>query len=139
MMPDERSSNAAAPLPPVELRIAVAAVAFLMGAAALHQGYVAVAGEPFNAAVAVILIAGAVGLVRKVRWGRRVAVLFLWVAILAAFGSLSPFMAGDLMAQGVEPPSVPALVLRLAGVCAVALAGLHYLGKHKVRFRAAWL
>ena len=46
---------------------------------------------------------------------------------------------GDLMAEGIEPPSLLTLGLRFAGICAVALTGLHYLGKHKAMFRPVWI
>ena len=122
-----------------ELRYTVLVVAFLMAAATLHQIHVSLDDRPINAGLAALLITGIVGITRKVRWGRRIAVTFLWGAIFVSFGSLSPFNAGDLMAEGIEPPSILALGLRLAGVCAIAIACLHYLGKHKSMFRPAWI
>ena len=115
------------------------AVAFLMAAGALYQMYVSLDGTLVNVAVAALLTAGVVGVTRRVRWGRRIAVAFLWGSIIVGFGALSPFRAGDLMAEGIEPPSLLTLGLRFAGVCALALACLHYLGKHKSRFRPAWI
>jgi hypothetical protein len=122
-----------------EIRYTVLAVAFLMAAATLHQIYVSLDGRPINAVVAALLITGIVGITRKVRWGRRIAVAFFWGSIIISFGALSPFNAGDLMAEGIEPPSILTLGLRFAGVCAIAIVCLHYLGKHKSMFRPAWI
>jgi len=122
-----------------ELRWTILVVASLMAAASAHQVYVALNGRMINAAIATLLAIGIVGIMRKVRWGRRIAVAFLWVLILVGFGALSPFNAGDLMAEGIEPPSLLTLGLRFAGICAVALTGLHYLGKHKAMFRPVWI
>lgn len=122
-----------------ELRGTVRVVASLMAAATAHQVYVALNGRMINAAIATLLAIGIVGLMRRVRWGRRIAVAFLWGTVLVGFGALSPFNAGDLMAEGIEPPSLLTLGLRFAGLCAVALTGLHYLGKHKSMFRPVWI
>jgi hypothetical protein len=131
--------NSSNPRALAEIRYTVLAVAFLMAAAALHQMYVSLDGGPINAVLAALLISGIVGITRKVRWGRRIAVAFLWGSIIISFGSLSPFSAGDLMAEGIEPPSILTLGLRFAGNCAIAITCLHYLGKHKSMFRPAWI
>ncbi len=110
-----------------------------MTVAALHQVYVAMGGRLVNACVAAVLIDGVVGITRSLRWGRRIAVAFLWKSIIIGFGLLSPFRAGDLMAEGIEPPSVTVLALQLAVISAIALGCLHYLGKHRLRFRPAWI
>lgn len=133
-MIDEASAGA-----PQEFRYSMLVVAILMAAAALHQLYVAMDGRLINACVGALLVAGVVGVTRRVRWGRRIAVAFLWGSIIIGFGLLSPFRAGDLMVEGIEPPSLLMLVLQLSSVCAVALICLHYLGKHKHRFRSAWI
>lgn len=123
---------------PPEFRYTALGVAALMAIAALHQIYVSLDGRPVNAVLAMLLIAGVIGVMGGLRWGRRIAVAFLWASMLVSLGALSPFHAGDLMAEGIEPPSQLELGLQFAGVCAIALAGLHYLGKHKARFRPAW-
>jgi hypothetical protein len=122
-----------------ELRYTVSAVAIMQTAAAAHQIYVAFSGRLINSILAAILLAGAVGLLRRVRWGRWTAMLFLWTAIVVSFGALSPFHAGDFIAAGLEPPSLVILGAQFLGVCIVALACLHILGRHKQRFRSAWL
>jgi len=122
-----------------EFRYTVLVVIVLTAFAATHQIYTSLDGRPFNAAVGVLLIVGAVGMARKVRWGRRIAVAFLWGSIFVSFGRLAPFSAGDLMAEGIEPPSLLTLALQFAGVCIIALMCLHYLGKHKIHFRSAWI
>ena len=132
-------TNEAAPQAPGEFRYTLLAIAFLMAGAALHQVYVSLDGRPFNAVVAAVLITGIAGIARKVRWGRRIAVAFLWGLIIISFGRLSPFRAGDLMTDGIEPPLLLELGLQFAGACAIALVCLHYLGKHKLLFRAAWI
>lgn len=124
---------------PAEFRYTVMVVAVLMAVAALHQVYVAMEGRLINACMAALLIAGVVGITRRLRWGRRIAVAFLWGSIIIGFGLLSPFRAGDLMADGIEPPSMTALGLEFAVISTIALGCLHYLGKHKLLFRPAWL
>ena len=127
------------PKAPAEFRYTVRVVAVLMAAAALHQVYIAMGGRLVNACVAAILIAGVVGIMRSLRWGRRIAVVFLWGSIIIAFGLLSPFRAGDLLAEGIEPPSLTVLALQFAVISTIALGCLHFLGKHKRRFRPAWI
>ncbi len=122
-----------------ELRYTVLMVSLLLSVAAMHQIYVALDGRLFNATVALLLIAGVVGVTRKVRWGRWIAVAFLWGWILIGFGTINPFHAGDLIAIGIEPPSLLTLGLKFAGICAIALVCLHYLGKYKLLFRPAWI
>ena len=124
---------------PVAFRNTVFVVALLMAAVALHQIYVSLEGRPVNAALATLLIAGVIGVTRKVRWGRGFAIAFLWGSIFVSFGALSPFNAGDLMAEGIEPPSILGLAIQFTGVCATALICLHYLGKYKSLFRATWI
>ena len=132
-------TNETAAKTPAEFRYTLLAVASLMTGATLFQLSVAWDGRPFNAIVAAVLIAGLVGIVRKVSWGRRIAVIFLWGSIVISFGRLSPFGAGDLMADGVEPPSPLELGLEFAAVCSIALVCLHYLGKYKSLFRTSWI
>lgn len=123
---------------PRALRITVVATCLMIAASACHQAYVAAGGRGFNAILSALLILATAGLWRRVRWGRRFAVAFLWALILVAFGAMSPFRAGDLLAEGIEPTPIAMLAAQFFIVCAVAVTCLHQLGRHKARFRAAW-
>ncbi len=120
------------------LRCTIIASASLMVLAAIQQLYRMLEGGIENGAIAVVLACGVVGLVRRVQWGRRIAVLFFWACLLVGLGLMSPFRAGDLMVGGMEPPTMWVLGAEFLVVAAVAITGLHHLGKHKALFRAQW-
>lgn len=107
---------------------------------AAYQVYVATFSRNplFNGITVLLLCLGAVGLSRRLRWGYRITVGYLYGCILVGIGSMSPFLAGDLIAAGIEPPSVWKLLAQFFAICAVAISCLHLLGKHKLQFRSAW-
>lgn len=126
------------PKVPRLLRFTVWFVALIQLAEVVHQGKLAAAkGYLFNGVVAVICAVGVVGLLRRLRWGRRIAVVFLWSRIFVSQGALSPPF--DLTVEEMEKISLLFLSLRFAGICVVAVACLHVLGRFKEYFRATWL
>jgi hypothetical protein len=110
-------------------------VAAVLVALAAHQ---VTRAQPFNVIVGVLLVAGAVGLLRGVRWGRRFAVAFLWLLLLAALGDVLPARIEADQALGGPPATSAELWTQLIALGSVALASLHFLGKHKGLFRAEW-
>lgn len=88
---------------------------------------------------AALLFICALGVIRMVQWARRVSIIVLWLVIIVALGSISPFHLGDLMAEGIEPPSTTRLLLLYLPPCALALWLLHELAKFKGAFRKTWL
>jgi hypothetical protein len=124
---------------PVSLRITVGILAVLQILACLSQLWLAASGRLLNCVISALLLMGAVGLYRRLRWARLISLVFLWFIIAAALGSMSPFRAGDDLATGIEPPSVTFLILQLAMVCIFALSCIHVLGKYKAAFRRGWV
>jgi hypothetical protein len=124
---------------PVSLRITVGIVAALQMLACFNQLWLAASGRLLNGVIAAFLLAGAIGLCRRLRWARLISLVFLWGIIAAAIGSMSPFRAGDDLLAGMEPPSVTFLILQLAMVCAFTLSCMHVLGKYKDSFRRGWV
>lgn len=124
---------------PLSLRATVGVLLLAQTMEVAHQLWVASSGRVFNAALAVTLLLVAIGLYKRLHWGRTGSVVFLWGIILLEFGSMSPFRVIDDMAAGIEPPSVIVLATRFFVACCFSLSCMHFLGKHKEKFRAAWL
>ena len=70
---------------PTRLMIYFVALALL--AMALHQ---ATREQPFNWVVAALLALAAAGVLRGVRWGRRMALGFMWLLLVFAIGDVLP-------------------------------------------------
>ena len=86
---------------------------------------------------AALLVLAIVGLVRRVRWGRRLALGMCWLMILVGFGSVLPPERVD----GVAPPPIIAIeyaVTQMVVLCLVGLLCLHLLGRHRKAFRDTW-
>lgn len=117
----------------------VRATAYLVGATlvvmSVHQF---TRGTPFNVALGVVLLIASVGQLKRLRWGRRMAVLFMWLLLVFAIGDILPARIEADEALG-RPPATPAqLVTQLILLCSVALGALHFLGRHKARYRPDW-
>ena len=86
--------------------------------------------------VAIICIAAIIGLVRGVRWGRRTALVLLWLLLISGVMLLTPPERVD----GYEPVVIPigTLVLYAVAMGTPALAGLHLLGRYRKAFRSDW-
>ncbi len=95
-------------------------------------------GTPFNGVVGALLVIAAVGLLRKLRWGRRMSVVFMWLLVVVAIGDVLPARIEADEALGREPATTAELVTELVLLCSVALGSLHFLGKGKTRFRSGW-
>lgn len=64
-------------------------------------------GDRETLAVGAIVLALSLPLMANVRFVRRfAALLFLLLALVVPIGALSPFAAGDSMAQGAAPPGI---------------------------------
>ena len=110
-------------------------VAAVLAAMAVHQiAY----GSPFNVSLGILLLLGAAGVLRALRWGRRMAVLFMWLLVVYAIGGVLPARIEVDEAQGRPPPSSMELIVQLVLLSSAALGSLHLLGRHKARYRAAW-
>jgi len=63
------------------------------------------------------------------------AQIIIFFGVFAAIvGVINPFVAGDMMAQGIEPPPAWKLLLSVSPYVAVCLWFLHILGKYKSKF-----
>ena len=127
------------PTQPMLLRAAVSVLLATQLIASTHQIVVAASGQVVNAVVACSILFGAVGLYRRVCWGRFISLVFVWGVALAALGSINPFRAVDDLAAGLEPPSIIVLVAQLALVFCYALWCGHVLNKYRSQFRGAWI
>ena len=126
----------------IQLRIVLLLLSvfyLVMGVILVWQWYV-------DKATVVALIVGllffieVLGLFYVLAWPRLFSVLILWFFVfLFPFGIINPFYVGDLLAQGIEPPPLHMLVLRVVPIVACSLWCLHVLGKHKTEFRRQWL
>ena len=94
--------------------------------------------EPFNVAAGALLLIAAVGLLRRVRWGRRMSAFFMWLLLAVAIGDMLPARIEADQALGREPATSSQLVAQLILLCSVALGSLHFLGRYKARYRPDW-
>ena len=78
------------------------------------------------------------GLLRRVRWGRRLAVALLWLLLLGGVGSVFPQGEYDEI-TGSSPRPIEVTVALFVACVAFALLGLHLLGRYNKEFRADWL
>lgn len=90
-----------------------------------------------NWEIALVPALAIVGLARRVRWGRRLAVVLLWVMLLVGVGLMLPKTELDQI-SGSKPVPLEVAVMEFAVCVAFALLGLHLLGRYKKEFRAAW-
>jgi hypothetical protein len=122
------------------LRWTVTALVVASGtlAAAAFRAWAGPSGSASGLLVALSAAAVAIGLFRMTAWGRGLAVVMLWGAVLLQLGRFTPFEAGDQILAGREPPLVAAAALRALAVAIPCLVALHLLGKHKARFRRSW-
>lgn len=95
-------------------------------------------GAAFPLAVGIVLLAGAVGVYRRLRWGRVLAIITMWFLLLFAVGSIFPETVDAGRAPGVALPSAEVLGAQLVILSCLALASLHVLSRHKARFRSGW-
>ena len=93
---------------------------------------------PFNGVVGVLLVIAAVGLLRKLRWARRMSVIFMWLLLVFAIGNVLPARTEGDAALGTQPATTAYLVTELVLLCSAALASLHFLHRNKTRFRSDW-
>ena len=98
--------------------------------------YGVMAGNVVSWTLAILCALVIVGLVRRVRWGRRWAVGLQWFLLFLGFALVMPPEAGVPVKQPFPP--LETAVLRMVVVCGVALLCLHLLGRHKKAFRDAW-
>lgn len=120
---------------PRQFRAANYFVGAVLAVMAFHQlSY----GSPFNVSLGILLLLGAAGVVRALRWGRRMAVLFMWLLVVYAIGGVLPARIEVDEARGRGPRSSTELIVELVLLSSVALGSLHLLGRHKARYRAAW-
>ena len=66
------------------------------------------------------------------------AVVFLWLLLVFAVGSVTPARIEADESQGTASASTWELVGQLAVLCGAALGSLHFLSRNKARFRAGW-
>ena len=112
---------------------------YLVGAALLLMAAFQITrGAPFNVVVGALLVIAAVGLLRKLHWGRRMSVFFMWLLVAVAIGNVLPARIEADEALGMEPATSSQLVTQLVLLCSVAIGSLHFLGKDKARFRSGW-
>jgi len=131
-MTDTREPSVAEPLP-------FRAPLYLVGAAlSLMAAFQITRATPFNIVVGGLLVIAAVGLLRKLRWGRRMSIFFMWLLLVFAIGDILPARIEADEALGREPATTSQLVAQLVVLCCVALGSLHFLGKGKARFRPGW-
>jgi hypothetical protein len=95
-------------------------------------------GTPFNVVVGALLVIAAVGLLRKLRWGRRMSIFFMWLLLAFAIGDVLPARMETDEALSREPTTTSQLVAQLALLSSVALGSLHFLSRGKARFRPRW-
>ena len=95
-------------------------------------------GTPFNGVVGGLLVIAAVGLLRKLHWGRRMSIFFMWLLVAFAIGDILPARIEADEALGSESATTSRLVTQLVVLCSVALGSLHFLAKVKARFRPGW-
>lgn len=130
------------PAQPKYLRLTVSVLLTSQLAVFVHQIIVAASraasGAVVNVVLATAFLLGAIGLYRRVRWGRIISLVFVWGVVLVSFGAMAPFRVGDDLAAGIEPPSVTVLAIQLALASCYALWCAHILGKYKTQFRHAW-
>lgn len=84
------------------------ALACVILAAAITHAVLAGNGSMLSAAAAVVtLTVFAIGLLRLQRWAlRTAAAAFLLAAVILPVGIFSPFIAGDVMLTGNDPPTI---------------------------------
>jgi len=77
------------------------------------------------------------GLYRRLRWGRRMSTVFLWLMVATGIGLMLPTqIEGDAM---MAATSLPMLIAAALGICGAAIISLYFLGKHKSSFRPDWI
>ena len=79
-----------------------------------------------------------VGIVRRVRWARRLSLVLGWIALFTGFGLMLPVEKG-MEVPGEVPIPLEVVVAEAIVVCSLALACIHLLGVYKKAFRAGWL
>jgi len=83
-----------------------------------------------TAAVVMMIITGSIafGLMKQQRWAvRACTALLVLIAVILPVGLFSPFRAGDMMAAGIEPPSVLQTLAWLVPVEVIMLAIMYVL------------
>ena len=111
---------------------ALAVVCLALAAVGAHAAF---SGGWIVVGVTVLLLAG---LIRRVRWGRNLAVAFFWLMlIMGVFSAMPSRIEGDQI-MGRESAPVEQVVTELVVLCTVALVCLHLLGLYKGRFRKGW-
>ncbi|HBZ55619.1 MAG TPA: hypothetical protein DEO88_09450 [Syntrophobacteraceae bacterium] len=86
-----------------------------------------------------LLVCWAAGMARFTEWARTLAVVAYWFLVFLPLGLLTPFYAGDVIAQGRPTPPLWKMLLVFALLISTALWCLHILGKYKDRFRRKWI
>ena len=75
-----------------------------------------------------------VGLVRRVRWGRVLAVILFWLLLLVGVSFALPQAEFDQI-TGSQPQPLEVALAKFAACVTTALIGLHLLGRFKKEFR----
>lgn len=119
----------------MKTRLMMCFVALALLAFSLHQ---ATRDQLFNWVVAALMALAAIGVLRGVRWGRRMALVFMWLLLLAAIGDVLPARIEADQALGAPAATPGELWTELIVLSAVALASLHILATCESRFRAEW-
>ena len=113
-----------------------ATIYFVSAVQVMAAVYEITRGTEFTLAVGVVILACTIGLMRKLHWGRVTSVVIMWLLLVFAIGSILPARIEGDEALGVESPSASMLVTQLIVLCSMALGSLHFLAKHKTRFRS---
>jgi len=83
-----------------------------------------------------ILVIALVGILRGVRWGRRLGLFVFWMVLLSGLVMVMPPEKVD----GYTPEMVPigTAIVRAAVLALLGLTCLHLLGRYRRSFRAEW-
>ena len=87
-------------------------------------------------AFAIPFLATVVGILRRVQWGRRAALVLGWLSLIMGALWMTPLERGDEPHQELVPVEV--VVMQAAIVCSMALVCIHLLGVYKKAFRPGW-
>lgn len=110
------------------------ALGFVCLALGVIAGLMLMAGNWVLALIPALAIAG---VVRRVRWGRRLALVLLWLLLLIGVGQMLPSSESDEI-TGSKPQPLEVVLTKSAIFSSIALLGLHLLGRYAKEFRSSW-
>jgi hypothetical protein len=116
-------------------RLARGLVCAVLACFAAYEFYLRTEATIFFGAIFTLAI---VGLVRGVRWGRRLAVASSLLMLVVGIGAVLPARITESGLTGKEAPSTEVAVAQFIAIVVIALACLHVLGLYKDRFRKDW-